>query len=183
MIGLFNFYKKNSEKKIVKLKEFLESETNVTLLGWESPIGRMDGVVLSGSERLITKDDYEDGWLSFIRNASIPIIGICFGFQLICRAFGAVFERKENIKRLVEISKLREHPLINGIPNVAKLPESHEEYVTAVMDPLLPIMASDYCIEAVIHREKPIFGTQFHFERSDKYGRRILKNFLKLIEQ
>lgn len=180
MIGLYNFCK--DKKKIKGLKDFIEKETGVVLIDNNSSFLQINGIVLSGSKRLITKREYKDEWLDLILNTELPIIGICFGFQLICRAFGAVFEQREMLKESIPVKKLREHLLFSGIPTVAELPESHKEYVTAVTEPLIPIMASHYGIEAVVHSEKPIFGTQFHFERSAKYGRRILKNFLKLIK-
>lgn len=182
MLGLFNFYKKDREKKIIQLKEFIEKETKVSLIDLESQLEEIDGIVLSGSERLITEGEHKEEWLEFIRHSNIPIIGICFGFQLICQAFGAVFEHGENIKKSIEVKKLRKHPLFNGIPATAILPESHEEYVIAIMNPLIPLMLSDSCIEAIVHQDKPIYGTQFHFERSKEYGNIILNNFLNIIK-
>lgn len=181
MIGLFNFYNKNKEEKIKELKKFIEEETNVTLLNSESSLEGFDGIILSGSELLLTNGKHNEEWLELIRNTHVPTIGICFGFQLICLAFGAIFEHRELTKKPIAVRKFREHSLFNDIPEVANLPESHEDYVIAVMDPLIPIMYSNSCIEAVIHRDRPIFGTQFHFERSKEYGKTILKNFLKLL--
>ncbi len=182
MIGLFNFYKKDREEKIKKLKKFIEEETEVTLLNLKSSLERIDGIVLSGSELLITKGEYKEEWLDLIQNNSIPVIGICFGFQLICRTFGAVFSHGELIKKPIVVRKLREHPLLTGVPAVSNLPESHEEYVTAIMDPLIPLMSSDFCVEAIAHGDRPIYGTQFHFERSKEYGNIILNNFLNIIK-
>ncbi|MEA1912791.1 MAG: hypothetical protein U9N06_03020 [candidate division WOR-3 bacterium] len=176
MIGLINFYKK--EERIEKLKNFIQEESDVVIMDFDSRGQEVDAIFLSGSERLITQGDYEEEWFSFIRNSKIPLIGICFGFQLICRVFGAVIMQGKEIKDLLEVNKLRDHFLFSGIPNRAKFPESHQEYVTAVSTPLIPLMASDFCIEAIAHSSLPIFGTQFHFERSEKYGKKILKNFL-----
>lgn len=181
MIGLFNFYNKDREEKIKRLKKFIEEETEVTLLNLKSSLEGIDGIVLSGSELLITKGEYKEEWLDLIQNNSIPVIGICFGFQLICRTFGAVFSHGDLIKKPIAVRKLREHPLLTGVPAVSNLPESHEEYVTAIMNPLIPLMSSDFCVEAIAHRDRPIYGTQFHFERSEKYGKTVLGNFLELL--
>ncbi len=37
---------------------------------------------------------------------------------------------------------------------------------------------SDSCaIEAIKHSKLPLYGTQFHFERSGEVGEKIMKNF------
>lgn len=181
MIGLVNFYKEKSKERIKNLNEFIKEQTEVSIIDLKSKLDNLNGIVLSGSERIITKGEYEEEWLDFIINSSIPIIGICYGFQLICQSFGAVIKHGKNVKKEVLVQKLQEHTLFAGIPPSSNLPESHKEYVIAVMEPLIPLMFSDNGIEAIFHRNKPIFGTQFHFERSKEYGNIIFRNFLNLI--
>jgi GMP synthase (glutamine-hydrolysing) len=181
MIGLVNFYKEKRKERIKNLKEFIKEQTEVSIIDLESKLDNFNGIVLSGSERIITNREYEEKWLDFIINSSIPIIGICYGFQLICQSFGAVIKHGKNIKKEVKVQKLREHILFTDIPSALNLPESHEEYVIAVMEPLIPLMISDNGIEAIAHRNRPIFGTQFHFELSKEYGNIIFRNFLNLI--
>jgi GMP synthase (glutamine-hydrolysing) len=181
MIGLVNFYKEKREEKIQSLKEFIKQQTEVSIIDLKSKLDDFNGIVLSGSESIITNGEYEEEWLDFIINSNIPIIGICYGFQLICQSFGAVIKHGKKIKKKVLVQKLREHTLFYSMPSKSNLPESHEEYVIAVMDPLIPLMFSINGIEAVAHRSRPIWGTQFHFERSKEYGNIILRNFLNLI--
>jgi imidazoleglycerol phosphate synthase glutamine amidotransferase subunit HisH len=63
--------------------------------------------------------------------------------------------------------------------------ESHEEIV--VRDDLLE---RDFCVlaesgaglvEAIAHRRSPLYGVQFHPERSGELGVKLLVNFLNMI--
>lgn len=179
MTGIINCYREEKDRKIRDLHDFVSSITEARVIDWDD-MHSVDCIMLSGSERLITEGEYRDEWLEVIKAVDLPTIGICYGFQIICLAFGSVFYRDENIKEEVKITKLREYPLFDGLPNEVFLPESHQEFISAVREPLIPVMFSDKCIEAVYHRNKPLCGTQFHFERSEKYGGKILRNFYKL---
>lgn len=181
MIGLVNFYEEDREEKIKELNNFIGSVTDATIVEMNSWQKNISGIVLSGSGRLITKNQFKDEWIECILKTEKPLLGICFGFQLICRAYGAVFEHRDKMKGLYPVKKVTPHPLFDGLPEKTELHESHQEFVTAVEHPLLITMISPAGIEAVVHEDKPVYGTQFHFERTPEKGNIILKNFLNLI--
>jgi imidazoleglycerol phosphate synthase glutamine amidotransferase subunit HisH len=63
--------------------------------------------------------------------------------------------------------------------------ESHEEIV--VKDDALAakfhVLARNSAgrVEAIVHNEHPLFGVQFHPEKSGEFGVKLLVNFLKMI--
>jgi GMP synthase-like glutamine amidotransferase len=60
-----------------------------------------DGVVLSGGSRVEVMDDpaYYAEEIKLIRQAEIPVIGICLGLQLMSYAFGRVVERLPEMRK------------------------------------------------------------------------------------
>jgi len=54
--------------------------------------GDIAAVVISGSEARITKPEDKakfEGVTQLIQNCTVPLLGVCFGHQLLCSAFGA----------------------------------------------------------------------------------------------
>lgn len=151
-------------------------------------------VVISGSRARITNHQDKakfDGVTSLIEDCEVPMLGICFGHQLMCMAFGAktaalsqpVLERFEqvNIVQTGDIfSRFRRG---QAIPLV----EGHNDYVLkhSLDEAGLNLLAdSPSCeVEAVKHKAKLFFGVQFHPEcitignETHGEGHKILDNF------
>jgi GMP synthase (glutamine-hydrolysing) len=58
--------------------------------------------------------------------------------------------------------------------------EDHCEGITLPDQFILLARSRSYDVEAMKHREKDIYGVQFHPETSNEPGRKIAHNFLKL---
>lgn len=137
-----------------------------------------------------------------VRSSNLPLLGICGGHQLVCRAFGARVAPMRKLapgendpdpkykpgyfkeKGFVRLSILRDSPLFVGVSGEAVFHESHYCEVRD-LPPSLEVLASspDCGIQAVAHRTKPVFGVQFHPESFDVQhpdGRTVLKNFFAL---
>jgi len=177
MIQLINAYKK--KEKISQLKSFLERIVPVRVTTFRM-VEAVSCAVISGSERMITEEGMLPSAEYFLLNVNIPVIGICYGMQLISCVFGAQIENGDNIKGLRKVRIIRENLLTMGLPNEVVLPESHRERIISVSDRLEIFGVSKAGIELVKVKGRDIYGTQFHFERSKKYGYIILKNFLRI---
>ena len=157
---------------------------------------RVDAIVVSGSAARIVDPFYQAMFqdvAAFIKSCELPLLGICYGHQLICWAFGAkvaslpqqVFGRFENIQVIVADG------LFDGFEEGQTVPlaENHFDYVLkngldGAGFSLLANSAS--CeVEAVKHKTKPFYGVQFHPERmaieNEKHseGQRVIENFYK----
>ena len=116
-----------------------------------------------------------------ILELGIPVLGICYGCQLIAYTLGGKVEhapRSEYGKRYVEFVK--ESPLSEGIPARSVSWMSHTDYVAEAPAGFGILAVTESCPVAVYgNEEKRIYGVQYHPEVvHSEYGSALLKNFL-----
>jgi GMP synthase (glutamine-hydrolysing) len=140
-----------------------------------------DGIIISGSPILLTEADYADTLksLNFVRACYNPVLGICFGQQIIGLSYGAkVFRGPEcRVDEIVEV--LEKGTLFEGLDNRLYLNEDHCEGITLSNEFILLARSQNYMVEAMKHRNKAVYGVQFHPEASGEIGKAIIHNFLK----
>lgn len=127
------------------------------------------GIVLFGSganvgDGLPWQVDLEE-WLQPRIRSGMPILGLCFGHQLLAKLFGgrveALFEAKRAGLRDIHLVA---NPLW-GEPRTVPLLVSHRQGVVALPDELEVVGHSDEVrVEAFAHRELPVWGFQSHPE-------------------
>ncbi len=116
----------------------------------------------------------------------IPILGICYGMQLICEAMGSQVQanpaRGEFGRTECRVLDLKE-PLFHDVPHETIVWMSHGDQIQDAGGDFLGLAATPSCpIAAIRHRDRPIYGLQFHAEVSHTpYGSLILGNFLDRI--
>lgn len=176
-----------SDYEVLRYNEDFETLTKA--------VADVDAIILTGSEARIVKKEHVkmfENIIKLVKNCTTPMLGICFGHQLICLSFGAeVTSLKAPIKNKfekVKILKLDELFKSFKEGKFLWLAESHNDYVkrNSLEKVNLEVLAeSRSCeVEAVKHRKKPFYGIQFHAEkiiiRSEIHseGLKILKNFL-----
>jgi len=148
-----------------------------------------DLVILTGSSALLSKPRTRELFqpeMDLVRKATFPILGICYGHQIIGSAFNAPMRDLGQMFRGYEkVSVVKTHPLFDGLPSDLVVAESHRQELTRVPDEFQHLAQSTTSrVEAIAHRTKPIYGVQFHPERSNDdhpHGRVILRNLLKHI--
>ncbi len=136
-------------------------------------------LVLSGGPQSVFEDinDY-----SFIfNNIELPILGICYGMQLMASYFGGVVE-----KGLIgEYGHAEIHCLPDfSIPkcsNTMSVWMSHSDHVAKVPSSFNKIIeSSNHLVAAILHKDRPIMGLQFHPEvEHSKQGKLILDYFYR----
>lgn len=147
-----------------------------------------DIVILTGSNFMLSKPDTRmvfQSEMDLVRETDLPILGICFGHQLIGAAYGSqVMDLGHNIREYKEVKLLGKDPLLDGLPGSIRVSESHRQALTRVPEGFRHLAESATSqVEAMCHQKRPIYGVQFHPERSDEkhpHGRVIIQNFLKL---
>ena len=141
------------------------------------------GIIFSGGPSSVENKD-SPNVNKFIYELQIPILGICYGLQLLCKNFGGKVkssEEREFGKNFIKIKK--KSVLFEGIYDVNKKYQvwmSHGDVVTEIPNEFESVASSEYCDTAAIQNlPKKFFGVQFHPEvvHTPKGGK-ILKNFV-----
>ncbi len=148
-----------------------------------------DGVALSGSPDMMsepkTKTKYENEICEIV-DAEIPVLGVCFGHQMIALAFGAeIVKDGMHVLDMVKTSVLADDPLFRGLPKSMMLLESRYEVVKSLPKGFRRLARSETTeIAAMKHSSRPLYGVQFHPERYTKEhseGNAVVANFIRLL--
>ncbi len=79
---------------------------------YQMPASDISAVVISGSEaRIVEPEDRAkfEGVIQFIRSCKVPLLGVCFGHQLLCAAYGAKNRNPANAG-LRQVRASQNHP-------------------------------------------------------------------------
>ncbi len=113
--------------------------------------------------------------------SGLPVLGICYGMQLIARDLGGQLARAQVREFGAASLDLAEcSPLTQGLPARSRVWMSHGDAVTAPPPGFAVLARTEHCSVAAIGDERRrIYGVQFHPEvaHSD-FGERIIANFL-----
>jgi GMP synthase-like glutamine amidotransferase len=154
----------------------------------------IDAVVVSGSvARIVQALDRAkfENIQELIKNCSLPLLGICFGHQLLCWAFGAEVGSlpQQVANRFENVRVIQSNEIFAGSKEGQTIPlaENHYDYVLkdSLKNAGFTLLAdSASCeVEAVKHKTKPFYGVQFHPERitmkneTHPEGHKIIENF------
>lgn len=189
---LLDCYLDSPENKIETYVSFIHSvglqNLNIVVLnenGLPPSFKQFDGVVISGAKRMISDRQYSPLLLDLIVENRKPLMGICYGHQLLGTAFGGEVVKDKQFHKGKEIMiKVKDDRILAGFPENFKMEESHLEFVVwdQKLEKWFLVLAHNQKnqVEIIKHRMLPIYGVQFHPERSGKFGRLILKNFFNL---
>src|SRR6266581_2904853 len=126
-----------------------------------------------------------DPSLMLVSGAEFPVLGICFGHQLIGTAFGTgMTDLGQMVRRFENVNVLDHHPLFENLPSTISVAASHRQVLDRVPDGFTRLAQSATSdIEAIGHKSLSIFGVQFHPERADDihpHGQILLRNMVQL---
>lgn len=175
--------------KTPEIVSVLEEFCDTTCIGFHDLTVEMAkdviGIVFSGAPLLITEMDMTPykKHVSWIKDVKVPVLGICFGHQLLGLLHGAFGAKMREDRDWQEIEIIEESPLFNRLPTCFEMMEDHCEHINVPPDFQL-IAASDACVnEAMQHLKKPFFGVQFHPEVSGNFGAILLENFYLICKE
>ncbi len=119
-----------------------------------------------------------------IRRSQLPLLGVCIGHQGLGALHGAaVVPAPEPMHGRISAVLHDDAPLFAGIPREFAAVRYHSLCVEQPLPPELRGTAwtSDGVLMALEHRERPLWGVQFHPESvCTEHGRRLLENFRDL---
>jgi GMP synthase-like glutamine amidotransferase len=140
--------------------------------------------------------------LRVIRETKLPIFGFCGGHQLIVEAFGGQIAYMRKLRPgeadprpsyqpgqfkewgFMPVRLTQRDPVFLGLGDQPVVRQMHAWHITKLPAEFTILAASDECpIQAIKHKQRLIYGTQFHPEQYDDEhpdGRTILHNFYQL---
>ena len=141
------------------------------------------GLILSGGPRSV----YDDGSPHCdpaIFDLGLPVLGICYGMQEMCRVLGGRVESSSRREYGPAVCHLVEpHEFLLGWPDEANVWMSHGDQVVELPQAFRTLASTDTCrLAAVAHAEAPLFALQFHPEVTHTpHGGRLLANFVRRV--
>lgn len=119
------------------------------------------------------------------KNPGLPLLGICLGMQAIVQSFGGKIVRAPGIIHgKQDIISHTGESLFNGLPQKFKAVRYHSLCAEKESFPdelEIEAYSSDGVIQGIRHKERNIFGIQFHPESyMTEYGDKLLMNFLTI---
>lgn len=157
------------------------------------------GIIITGSPSMVT--DLEPWgvatfqWLKQVVKMNIPVLGICFGHQLLAHAFGGSVDYHElgEEKGEVDISLTEEgkkDPLLGVLPEHFTGFASHFQTVTKLPKNARVLAENDFESTHALAFKENVWGVQFHPEcigdltcgsfEHNPYGVALLKRFYEL---
>jgi len=138
------------------------------------------GIILSGGPMSVYEDDSLVVDLG-IFDLGIPVLGVCYGIQLLAKLFGgkvAPANQREYGKTLFNVSDSSD--LLSGVTPVISVWMSHGDIISAVPEDVEILgYTEDTPVAALKFKNKPIYGLQFHPEVAHtEEGSKILENFV-----
>ena len=141
------------------------------------------GLIFSGGPSSVSKETSPQ-IEKFVYKLNIPILGVCYGLQLICRDFGGevkLSNEREFGKTKIKI--LKDSPLLKNAYNIEhqyKVWMSHSDKVIKLPEGFEILASSINCSSVIIQNLKnKIFGVQFHPEVvHTENGEKFLRNFI-----
>ena len=115
-----------------------------------------------------------------------PVLGICAGMQLQARFAGGTTRHSPGgpERGFTAVEIVEAEGLLEGLPPRIDVYQNHGDEIAALPDDFRVLARSPACaVEAIAHRERRWWGTQFHpeaFDDDHPAGEQILHNFFEL---
>jgi GMP synthase (glutamine-hydrolysing) len=158
-------------------------------------------ILITGRSKEVSKE-LDRRFYALIRTTRIPIFGFCGGMQLISEAFGAKVQPMRKLREgekdpnpqyrpglfkewgFLPVKVVQRDPLFAGLPGELLVREAHAEHALETPPEFVLLASTAECrVQAIKHKERPVYGTQFHpeaFDDAHPHGKDILQNFFRI---
>lgn len=141
------------------------------------------GVILSGGPRSVLDESIATLDLIFSASPPLPVLGVCYGHQLIAKRFGGVIEKgggREYGRTKIKI--IHRDAILDGLPDEFWAWMSNWDIVVKPPRDWVVTSISEKGTITSMTDNSRIYSTQFHPEVTHtEHGLRILENFLRSV--
>ena len=138
------------------------------------------GIIFTGGPNSVY-DDSSPHYDAEILNIGIPVLGICYGDQLMAfMANGKVASAENSSEYGKTTVQTFDSVLFKDVPEESVCWMSHTDFITEAPNGFKVIAKTSKCpVAAMCDEERNLYGVQFHPEVTHTvYGKQMLKNFL-----
>lgn len=141
------------------------------------------GIILSGSPFSVNEDFAPQLDLNFL-SEKVPVLGLCYGAQLVAKTFGGIVEKSENREYgRAAFSITQSDDLLKDVPKTSTVWMSHSDTIKELPDGFEVLGNTESIPVAAFKRTsaagKAVYGLQFHPEvYHSAEGKKIIRNFL-----
>ena len=206
-VTIVDYKSGNISSVINSFKEVAKDKVNIEVTSDLNKIKLSDKVVLPGQgsfkscvEALNNIDGLKETLNEFVMTNKKPLLGICVGLQMFAdvgyeetetKGLGWISGKVSKIDNQGgkfklphigwnQINIVKDSKIFKDIENNSHMYFVHS-YEFVPIDKKVVSATTDYSSNIVCSIEKEnIFGTQFHPEKSDKLGLKIIENFIKI---
>ena len=146
-----------------------------------SSIGKPSGVILSGGPRSVSETDAPDIDFDFLTALDVPVLGICYGMQLLNIKHGGKVEPSHTSEYGPATMKVENFTdtLLSGLKRESKIWMSHSDTVTHWPKNTTILAKNEEDIPVALKWSENFRGIQFHPEVThSEEGMTLLKNFV-----
>ena len=147
----------------------------------------VDGIVLSGGAPRIASEFPKLGNCGeYLDKLEVPILGMCLSHQFMALhkggEAGPAAVPEFGLAKLEISDEHLSNPIFKDIPKESQVWESHNDEIKTLPEEFINMASSKDCKhQSIKHREKPIYGFQFHPEvEQTEHGTKIFENFVEL---
>lgn len=182
---------------VAELKEthgdFVDWFSRYLSVAWTGPIEALDartallppgtgyaGVVVTGSPASVYDDEgwipEAGGWVLGTASAGIPVLGVCFGHQLVADAWGGRVEKNPKGRETgtVEVHLTdagRADPLFDGLPETLVVQQSHQDSVLGIPEGAVVLAGNGHSEVQAFALGETVRTVQFHPEFDGEVAR------------
>lgn len=147
-------------------------------------INDISAVIITGSHSMVTARSgwcvFLSQWLRNIAQKSIPILGICYGHQLIAQAFGGLVDYHPQGKEMGTVSislteEGRKDPLMKNLPGKFLGHVMHAQTVVKLPSGARVLAENEFERYQAFVLNDRIWGVQFHPEFSEDITREYIE--------
>ena len=155
--------------------EVLPYSTDIKKIKEKNPVG----IIFTGGPNSVYAEEAPKCGKE-IFEMGIPVLGICYGSQLMAQMLGGRVERADKREYGKAEISLKDSKLFEGIENETVCWMSHTDFIDKVPDGFEVTASTSSCPTAAYENaEKRLYGVQFHPEvNHTPRGKDMLKNFL-----